>query len=122
MSHPRHYSAEDCERDEAQAQERATMNHTPEPWEVRQHGTNLGIGAGHSLLAHWLAEDNEKGDKCRANAARIVACVNGCAGLNPAAFRACIDALRAMLDEHADCKGCEASDIAFKALTLAEQP
>ena len=33
-----------------------------------------------------------------ANAARIVSCINGCAGLNPAAFRECVEALHYLLD------------------------
>ena len=32
-----------------------------------------------------------------ANAARIVACVNGCQGLNPAAYRALVTAIQAHL-------------------------
>ena len=37
-----------------------------------------------------------------ANAARIVACVNGCAGLNPAAFRECVEALRLAIEKLRD--------------------
>ena len=31
-----------------------------------------------------------------------------------------LEAVHALLDEHADCKGCAASDLAFQALALAE--
>jgi len=33
--------------------------------------------------------------ECIANRSRATACVNGCAGLNPSAFRECVEAVRA---------------------------
>lgn len=37
-----------------------------------------------------------------------------------AAAPALLEALKAMLDEHSECKGCESSDMALKAIAYAE--
>lgn len=85
--------------------------HTPEPWSIHRHmgGTHEAecdgftawtsyIGAGDTLIGEvgafkfnnpdnggWLRVDSDK--EQRANAARIVACVNACAGMDdPAAI------------------------------------
>jgi hypothetical protein len=64
--------------------------HTPEPWEYdgRSHSltTVHCIMAGPRQIGHahdFLTVDD--GNQAKANAARIVACVNACAGLNPEA-------------------------------------
>ena len=68
----------------SQPKEGQPMSYTKEPWEVRSHGSNLGIGAGELLLADWLASDDARGATCRANATRIVLCVNALAGMTEA--------------------------------------
>ena len=63
------------------------MSHTPEPIEV----TILPSGAFHitnsSNAPRSVAEQGEL-------AARIKACINGCTGLNPAAYRDVVEALQ----------------------------
>ena len=57
------------------------MNHTPEPWEVDRESESLervGVSSGDKLVcqcARWGLDED------LANAERIVACVNACAGL-----------------------------------------
>ena len=72
------------------------MSHTPEPWiafyanrddkETILDSNEDGCG-GYFATLHGTKETQ------RANAARIVACVNGCAGLNPAAYQELIDSV-----------------------------
>ena len=69
------------------------MSHTPEPWiKQRQPGGTYSIfpqdSDGRSIAA-MMSEPN---------ADRLIAVVNGCAGLNPAAFRECVEALHYLLD------------------------
>lgn len=71
--------------------------HHPEPWTVTDKG-------------HIVASDSELVADCyaatprdKANAARIVACVNGCKGINPAAVAdmlAALEELRKQLQAH----------------------
>lgn len=70
------------------------MSHTPEPWEtnVSDQAKNDEWEIFHTGAdgeTHWIAEFVNKDD-----AHRIVACLNGCAGLNPAAYREVVEALR----------------------------
>ena len=92
-----------------------TPKHTPEPW--RQF-TELGtIGDVVDSKGRAVAQAQETGNFERgapeglaernANAARIVACVNGCAGINPDAVPDLLAALEAavlseQLDKHHD--------------------
>ena len=98
------------------------MSHTPEPWKTDRTSSK-------SLDDEWeiftespinfIAEFIEKN-----NAQRIVACVNGCAGLNPAAYRACVEALRKAHSTISDeCEGGVDHPVArlvFDALAHAE--
>ena len=79
-----------------------TTKHTPEPW--RQF-TELGtIGDVVDSKGRAVAQAQETGNFERgapeglaernANAARIVACVNGCAGINPEAVKDLLAALK----------------------------
>lgn len=60
------------------------QEHTPTPWEARFDGTNYFIfsrnrGSNIAFIARYAT--NEDGQKCnKANARRIVACVNFCEG------------------------------------------
>jgi len=47
---------------------------------------------------HVAANHRVSEEEAEANAARIVACVNGCAGINPEAVPELAEALRAMLE------------------------
>ena len=70
------------------------MSHTPEPWKAE--GQVLETEALEPLqIALTTLEDGCSTAEAHDNAARIVACVNGCAGLNPAAYRKCIEVLEA---------------------------
>ena len=63
------------------------MSHTPEPWRTLKCSNDEGyLIRGES--EYLVAEVDNK-----ANAARIVSCINGCAGLNPTAYRDVISAL-----------------------------
>ena len=86
-------------------------NHTPEPWTlIKRQGADDALcvtiepNGRQRILASiplW------KGEEGTSNAARIVSCVNGCAGLNPAAYRAVVEALRSLvigMDERAGTK------------------
>lgn len=70
---------------------------TPEPWIV---GSGTRIYMGGAVEAREIAvatkADPSERVKAPANAQRIVACVNGCAELEPAAYRECVEALRSI--------------------------
>lgn len=79
------------------------MKHTPEPWKVqfddrkRQYPSvwsPVRNPVGKKTLICHVYRTTASG---KANAHRIAACVNGCAGLNPKAYRACVKALRLVL-------------------------
>ena len=80
--------------------------HTKEPWTVfKAYPTDIlkCTGGGNKLVAELdgCTMPESIGGTPEANAARIVACVNGCAGLNPRAYQACVEALQA------PCVGCQ---------------
>jgi len=64
--------------------------HTPGPWKVRGR-FNVHSGSLHLLQAAGAGTINETDE---ANAARIVACVNACAGINPEAVPELLVALK----------------------------
>ena len=78
------------------------MSHTPEPWKATVHNDHIArIWGGEKEICKLPLADTpirhvstgfSPGYDVPANAARIVACVNGCAGLNPSAYRACVEA------------------------------
>lgn len=85
------------------------MNHTPEPWEVRFDKesippysiTNSSDYDVADVYGWTLVKFNESKPSIeveKANAARIVACVNGCAGLDPDAYREVVEALEEARD------------------------
>ena len=65
-------------------------NHTPEPWGFTDHGQNIdgddwySINRGSIDIAYERWSQNDEPTR-RANALRIVACVNACEGINPEA-------------------------------------
>lgn len=85
------------------------MTHTPEPWMLGADLSIICVGwrdcdgniskdsFGKNGWAKTVAKVCSQswcvGDEDWANAARIVSCVNGCAGLNPEAFRDVVEAL-----------------------------
>lgn len=103
------------------------MSHTPEPWEIKTIGNAPAIcivsnGSTMSLGGIVADCDPTTGkvpvEECEANAARIVACVNGCAGLNPAALHGLVKAIKAHL--MTACPGLADAPL-LEALALAEQ-
>ena len=77
------------------------MSHTKEPWKATEYQE---LSNGEKLFQLIASQPNALrpgGEWGRiqgeANAARIVACINGCTGLNPAAYRSVVEALRDML-------------------------
>ena len=83
------------------AQKNGADNHTPEPWRVApgaDYQSGLTVDAG----ARGYVCDTGLGDEPLANARRIVACVNACAGiptekLTPEVFNVLSLAIRARL-------------------------
>jgi hypothetical protein len=93
--------------------------HTPEPWTTNPDINRLG----------WIIESSATGEEVaitrfRPNAARIVACVNACAGINPEAVPDMLAALQDALDttdfEHGPWRPWH--DAARAALAKARQP
>jgi hypothetical protein len=74
-------------------------NWTKEPWRVVSHnGEAPQIIAGIRVIAkalYWLGSEDV--EEVEANAARIVACVNACAGIDPAAIGKLVEACKAWL-------------------------
>ena len=75
------------------------MSHTPEPWEIGHYQkSGYDIWLGNNLEHEKI---NRRAGKVNlrtiANATRIVSCINGCAGLNPAAYREVINNLKAVI-------------------------
>ena len=77
--------------------------HTPEPWRTEKNywGDVNIIRAEHFFIGctivRGIPEPIPTQEEIEANTARIVACVNGCTGLNPTAYRECVEALKALL-------------------------
>jgi hypothetical protein len=69
--------------------------HTPEPWETTSDGTDWGLCGenGGENIAELMTEEN---------AARIVACVNACAGLNPEGIKVALESLEWLANGNAD--------------------
>ena len=85
----------------------ADTKHTAEPWRkvrsqdrLNPHDIGIARDGIQAVLAECYAEFHAKGDvrpaECEANAARIVACVNALAGLNPEAVPALVEAAEAV--------------------------
>lgn len=81
------------------------VQHTPEPWSINELKPNgidalygdptLAVSAWYQMIRCYSDRENpEIGDSiAAANAARIVACVNACEGINPAAVPEMVKAL-----------------------------
>ena len=89
--------------------------HAPEPWTICNHGPEtLSIQTEDDeckrpiaeVSMFWHLSNDEANPRYSDDAHRIVACVNGCAGLNPAAYRQVVEALK----------------VAQKAFTLMPNP
>lgn len=94
---------------------------TAEPWKLNKWGNVYsGKNIDNTLTVNGMALTSSLTKEAVANTQRIIACVNGCAGLNPMAYREVVEALQEVLDEHAYCKGCQASDKALEALAKAK--
>jgi hypothetical protein len=82
------------------------MNHTTEPWwQIRNHAgaPTAAIAYGnqqgpHEIIAKTVGQRGDGLKMRRANADRIVACVNGCAGLDPAAYADVVRALGSVIE------------------------
>jgi hypothetical protein len=70
--------------------------HTPEPWSLESYGATLITKNGYDIA---LTNSGKfKTGNAQQDAARIVTCVNACAGLNPAAVPRLVEALQAGVD------------------------
>jgi hypothetical protein len=96
--------------------------HTPEPWLTRFNHCIIYCKTG-KRVANTVVQDQGI-EICTANAARIVACVNACEGMDdPAALREVVGELvNAMEKQHVVCKerlvGWDFSDLIAKAKEL----
>ena len=77
--------------------------HTKEPWSTGVMMTRVEIWPKNWNAPLCVADCHAKNapeteTERVANAARIVACVNGCTGLNPAAYRECVTMLQVLQD------------------------
>ncbi len=92
-----------CEKCETLKDTAAGARHTPEPWhhsaDLPHHGCRLIHAADGYLVADAGRITRRTGDEMDSNAARIVACVNACKGMNDPAAE--IAALRGMLADAA---------------------
>ena len=80
------------------------LKHSPEPWTWSGHHEWIEIyDEADGCVSHFANEEGIEGvtDLDRANAARIVACVNALGGLNPEGVRPLAKAVRAMLPKGA---------------------
>ena len=72
--------------------DKRNVAHTPEPWELVVHGNTMAndkyiqILSGSWDIAHNRFSNRDFNEEL-ANAQRIVACVNGCEGINPEAIQ-----------------------------------
>ena len=67
------------------------MEHTPGPWHLV--GQDIRDGDEDNIVTVPYGDDPERAE---ANARRIVACVNGCKGINPEAVPDLVGALKEM--------------------------
>lgn len=59
-----------------------TRKHTPEPWKLYRNDQSVGDAVGHAVCDVWpRGDDKIASEEGKANARRIVACVNACRGL-----------------------------------------
>lgn len=95
--------------------DRTQTQHTPEPWELdeRDRISDIADGSGFHAVGPFVIvapdedgelavvaeiQDDVPGGLAEANASRIVACVNACAGLDPAAIPALVAAAERVID------------------------
>ena len=83
-----------CPSEDEMRAEVEAAKHTPEPWErngkrIERIYLGMKVSEQVELIARVYGEDSE------ANARRIVACVNACAGINPKAVPELVEALEA---------------------------
>lgn len=77
-------------------------NHTPEPWKLRIPAKDFeiyleaGLEEGAVALGVILSKVTDRATQ-QANADRIVACVNACAGMNPTAITHAMRACKLLL-------------------------
>jgi len=73
-------------------------NHTAEPWSVGTWADKVGVwGKAGDCIA--VCDGCSLGDANPSNAARIVTCVNACAGINPNAVPGLVAALEQLVKE-----------------------
>lgn len=120
-------------------------SHTPEPWYLYDFGPDpkpgpyivamtvddSGPARGYTITCgeynpsggtYWPAEGvgGRSDEEARANARRIVACVNGCRGINPEAVPELVNALHLIADAHSDCGMTYCQDVARAAIAKAK--
>ena len=112
------------------------MNHTKEPWDVQNKGIVYERSGRHEVVAGTNVDGSvnlpkickmpDLSQRSYANAERIVACVNACAGINPEAVPKLLEVLQAItLAACIDCSHNEAwknlIEACKAAIALAEQ-
>lgn len=66
---------------------------TPEPWTTWDKFPSLLLVAAADDNISCCIPQGADESSVNANAQRILACINGCQGLNPAAYRECVEAI-----------------------------
>lgn len=104
------------------------MEHTKEPWDFSVRAENMveihTQDKSIASVALWSHGRPGSTTEDKANARRIVACVNGCKGINPEAVKGLLEALKSMLSIHSKdgCAGTEClCNKAQQAITKAEK-
>ena len=79
--------------------------HTPGPWEgiegtpiITKQWNGRSISLANVQRPAWHEDHNKASEEAGANAARIVACVNGCDGINPEAVKYLLAACKKMVE------------------------
>lgn len=85
---------------------KATPAHTPGPWHISQYGQVCAPGSDEAIRV-WGGVSVPSGshpavDESKANAARIVACVNACEGLTESQLQLNADAIRSNIAKRAE--------------------
>lgn len=108
--------------------------HTPTPWKrgTSKYGSPFLIGREDTGFVVAECRNQHHSEEAEANAARIVACVNGCEGIaDPSAVKDMMEALKAWRYAYSECTGTDAEridakikacDMTHAAILKATQP
>ena len=96
------------------------QTHSTEPWALGEYPHWITDATGKHVAA--VEKFTIENGVYHANAARIVSCINGCEGLNPAAFKDCVEALAAAEEHLGAIYLCEKREAFVKGLIANPPP